>query len=97
MEAVSAKQLVGIITSFRRGPNAQNDREVLLKVENAASVGIAGTLIGSRVIYIDSHGNRFKGKIVAVHGKRGTLRARFDRGLPGQVLGKRCIIIPKTG
>ncbi len=87
------RQLVAVITSFRRGPNTQNDREVLLRVEGVTSVSEAGRLVGRKVLLIDSKGNRFKGRIIGVHGKRGTLRARFTRGLPGQVLGKRCLVI----
>ena len=29
------------------------------------------------------------GKIVGVHGRTGTLRVRFNRGVPGQALGSR--------
>ncbi|MDI6805626.1 MAG: 50S ribosomal protein L35ae, partial [Candidatus Bathyarchaeia archaeon] len=31
--------------------------------------------------------NKFVGKIVALHGKKGLVRVRFRRGLPGQALG----------
>ena len=29
------------------------------------------------------------GKIIGVHGRTGTLRVRFNRGVPGQALGTR--------
>lgn len=43
-------------------------------------------LVGRKVAW-KSGKNRIVGKIVALHGKKGLVRARFRKGVPGQALG----------
>ena len=40
----------------------------------------------------------FTGRIVGLHGKNGTVRVKFKKGVPGKALGKRVELIskPKT-
>ena len=48
----------------------------------------AKRMIGSKVGWpVDDP--KICGKIVGVHGRTGTLRVRFNRGVPGQALGSR--------
>jgi|TARA_B100000315_G_C14437931_1_gene523305 large subunit ribosomal protein L35Ae len=46
----------------------------------------AGMMVGLKVGWpVDEP--RIFGKIVGVHGRKGVLRVRFKKGLPGQALG----------
>jgi large subunit ribosomal protein L35Ae len=45
-------------------------------------------MIGSKVGWPDGD-PKIYGKIIGVHGRTGTLRVRFNRGVPGQALGTR--------
>jgi len=82
----------GIIVSCRRGPKTQKPKEYILRFPGIESVGKAAHLIGRKVAWpIEKHEAR--GKIVALHGKNGLVRARFKKGVPGQVLGSLVEII----
>ena len=61
-------------------------RECLIQFTHANSVSEAGQLIGRKVVWKEGK-NKFIGKIVGLHGKRGLVRARFRKGMPGQALG----------
>jgi len=82
----------GIIVSCRRGPKTQKPKEYILRFPGIESVGGAGRLIGRKVAWpVGEHEAR--GKIVALHGKNGLVRARFKKGMPGQALGSLVEII----
>ena len=61
-------------------------RECLIQFTHANSVSEAGQLIGRKVVWKEGK-NKFIGKIVGLHGKKGVVRARFRKGVPGQALG----------
>jgi len=76
----------GVIVSCRRGPKTQKPKEYILRFPGIESVGGAVRLIGRKVAWpMEKH--EAIGKIVALHGKNGLVRARFRRGVPGQALG----------
>ena len=76
--------------SFRRGRHNVKGNQVLIEIEGVDSRETASKFIGKRVVW-KSPGEKKKeiyGKITALHGNKGILRARFSKGLPGIVLGK---------
>jgi large subunit ribosomal protein L35Ae len=85
VNAVS-KIVQGVIISCRRGPKTQKPKEYILRFPGIESVSGAARLIGRKVAWpVGKHETR--GKIVALHGKNGLVRARFRKGVPGQALG----------
>ena len=80
------ENLTGIIISYRRGPRTQNPKECLLRFPGVDSVGEAGQLIGRKVAWPVKK-RKCRGKIVALHGRKGLVRARFQKGVSGQALG----------
>jgi len=82
----------GVIVSCRRGPKTQKPKEYILRFPGIESVSEAAHLIGRKVAWpIGKH--KARGKIVALHGKKGFVRARFRKGVPGQALGSPVEII----
>lgn len=81
-----AQQTVGVIINYRLGPKNQTSRECIIQFNHVKSVSEAGRLVGRKVAW-KSGKNKIVGKIVALHGRKGLVRARFRRGLPGQALG----------
>ncbi|MCW4052561.1 MAG: 50S ribosomal protein L35ae [Candidatus Bathyarchaeota archaeon] len=82
----------GIIVSYRRGPKTQKPKEYILRFPSIESVSEAARLIGRKVAWpVGKH--KARGKIVALHGKNGLVRARFRKGVPGQALGSLVDII----
>ncbi len=77
-----------VIQHFRQGRHHQNTKQMILKV--ADNVEGAAKAIGKSVSWTSSTGTVIKGKISALHGKNGSVRAIFaEKGLPGQSLGKK--------
>ena len=78
----------GRILNYRLGPRTQRSKECIIRFENVDSVSEASKLIGKKVTWRDMRVNdEIIGKIVALHGSNGLVRARFRRGVPGQALG----------
>ena len=81
------------VVSFRRGRHTQHTNQFLLEVDGTDSKAKASQLIGKRVVWKSPGKKEISGKITNTHGNRGVLRARFSRGLPGTVLGKKVDIL----
>ena len=81
-----SESLTGFIVSYRMGPKTQRSKECVLKFPNVKSSSEAAHLIGRKVAWPVGE-RKIRGKIVALHGDRGLVRARFRRGLSGKALG----------
>jgi large subunit ribosomal protein L35Ae len=75
----------GMIVNYRVGPRTQTSKQCIIQFAHINSVSEASRLIGRKVAW-KSGKNRIAGKIVALHGKKGLVRARFKKGVPGQAL-----------
>ena len=72
--------------NYRIGIRTQMSRECLVQFTSIDTAAKAGQLIGQKVIW-KGENKQFVGKIVGFHGKNGTVRVRFKKGVPGQALG----------
>ena len=76
------------IMHFRQGRHHVNSKQMILKVADTAEA--AEKTIGKTVIWTSPSGKEIKGKISALHGRKGNVRAIFsESGLPGQALGQK--------
>ncbi len=74
------------VMHFRQGRHHVYDHQMILKVADTAED--AEKTIGKTVTWTSPAGKELKGKISALHGKNGNVRAIFaEAGLPGQSLG----------
>jgi len=78
--------------NYRMGPKTQCCKEYILKFSGVESSEEAARLIGRKVAWPAGE-HKIRGKIVALHGKSGLVRARFRKGLSGQAIGTRVEII----
>jgi len=58
----------------------------LIQFADADSSSKAGQLIGRKVV-VKYGKNDFIGRIMGLHGKKGVVKAKFRKGVPGQALG----------
>ncbi len=73
---------------FRQGRHHQNTKQIILKAADA--VKEAEKFIGKTVSWTSPAGKEITGKISALHGRKGNVRAIFtESGLPGQALGQK--------
>jgi large subunit ribosomal protein L35Ae len=79
----------GIITNFRGSRRIKTGNQMIIEVAGVDDKVKAEKLVGKEVVWTapGKNKNQIKGKISAVHGNKGTIRAIFERGLPGQSLG----------
>lgn len=78
----------GTIVNFRRNSTGQKTNHLIITVDSIDSREKAEKMVGKKVIYYTGKKDMV-GKINAAHGNKGTLRAVFETGLPGQCLGKK--------
>ena len=77
------------IVSFRRSRHVTSPNQMILSIDGVSSKESAQNLVGKKVVW-RSPGKEPKvihGKISAVHGSKGCVRAIFEKGMPGQALG----------
>jgi len=86
------KTIQGSIVNYRTGPRSQHSKECILKFPDITSSGEAGRLIGRKVGWPVGE-RKIRGKITALHGKGGLVRATFRKGVPGEALGTSIEII----
>jgi len=80
----------GLILSYRTGMSAQKPKTYLIRVLEA-DYAESCRMIGHRVGW-PANDPKIQGKIVGSHGKKGTLKARFRKGLPGTALATQIMI-----
>jgi len=81
-----SEAIQGVIVGYRTGPRTQRPKECILQFSVIKSSGEAARLVGRKVAWPIGE-RKLRGKIVALHGKKGLVRARFKKGVPGQALG----------
>jgi len=86
-------KIYGILVNYRLGHSSQHNREFLIRIPNVNDNLKASKFIGHKAIWKSKRGIKIIGNILCIHGKNGVLRARFRKGLPGQVRGKDVEII----
>ncbi len=86
----------GVIVNFVRGGGRQYNNKVIVKVLDVKDSEI-GKLIGGKAIFVDSYGNKYKGRIIRRHGSRNPLViVRFKPNIPGQALGSLVELLPNV-
>ena len=77
-----------IVMHFRQGRHHVNPHQMILKVADTAEE--AEKVIGKIVTWTSPAGKEIKGKVSALHGRKGNVRAIFaEAGLPGQSIGQK--------
>jgi len=76
----------GTILSYRRGRHTQNVNQMLVQLESVNSREKAKEFLGKKLVWTSPSGKKIEGKILALHGNKGVLRAKFERNLPGQAI-----------
>ena len=76
------------VIHFRQGRHHVNPHQMILKV--AESAEDAEKVVGKTVSWTSPAGKVLQGKVSALHGRKGNVRAIFaDAGLPGQAIGQK--------
>lgn len=84
--SILAQKVHGRITNYRTGIREQTSNECLIEFENITSASLACKLVGQKVTWTNGT-TKLTGKVRGPHGKKGMVRVRFVRGVPGQAIG----------
>merc|ERR1712029_158334 len=79
--------------SYRRSRVRQYPNQALIQIDQVKCPDQAEKLLGHTVVWKNHEGKKrklMKGKITAVHGVSGVVRAKFVRNLPPISFGTRC-------
>lgn len=82
----------GVIVNFRGSHHTQSKSQMILEFQGVTSKEKAEALVGKIVVFKTPASNEIKGKISAAHGGNGAVRVIFEKGMPGQSLGKEVTI-----
>ena len=83
----------GTIISYRRGRHTQNTNQMLVRIENVSTKEQAEEYVGKHIVWITPSNKEMPGKIIAVHGSKGAVRAKFEKNLPGQSIASKVMIL----
>ena len=75
-----------VIINFRRGRHTQNNTQMVIKVQGTDSREAAEKLVGKTVSWESPAKKQIKGTILAPHGNSGAVRAKFEKGMPGEAI-----------
>jgi len=75
------------IVSYRRGKHTEYTNQYIITIEGVNNKNDAVKYVGRKVVWKTATGKEMVGKVTNTHGNGGALLVRFEKGLPGQVLG----------
>ena len=81
-----SQPVYGTIVNYRIGIRTQMPKWCLVQIMGENTVSKAGQLVGRKMI-LKFGENSFIGRIVSLHGKKGVVEVKFQKGIPGQALG----------
>jgi len=81
-----SQPVYGTIVNYRIGIGTQKPKECLIQFAHVNSASQAGQLIRRKVVWKQGD-SKFIGKIAGSHGKKGVVKVKFQKGVPGQALG----------
>ncbi len=84
-------EIKGIIKNYRLGVNTQKTNQYVIIIEGYDKAK-SSALIGKSAIWTTPSGKEIVGKVTGVHGNKGAIKVRFDKGLPGQAIGTDILI-----
>ena len=79
----------GVVVNFRGSHKTQYTSQMIIKIPEITSKEEAIKLINKKAIWTSPAGKQIIGIIKKEHGNNGALRVRFEKGLPGQAIGKK--------
>jgi large subunit ribosomal protein L35Ae len=87
-----SKPIYGTIVNYRIGIRTQNPKECLIQFAHLNSASLAGQIVNRKVVW--KQGDRkVIGKIAGSHGKKGVVKVKFQKGVPGQAIGTKVELI----
>lgn len=75
------------IKNYRRGRHTMYNNQYVVDPQGAKAKADAAKLVGMKAVWTTTSGKEIIGKVTHPHGGKGSVRVRFNQGLPGQAIG----------
>ena len=76
----------GKVIQFRRGRHTITEKHFLIEIEGIKNKKDAEKFVGKEIEWKSPAGKIIRGKVSGAHGRKGVVRAIFEKGLPGQAI-----------
>ncbi len=73
-----------IISNFRSGMKTRHTTQMIVIISGIDSREKVSTIMGKTLVWTSPAKSEIKGTIIAPHGNKVAVRAKFERGMPGQ-------------
>lgn len=77
----------GTIVNYKGGKHTQVGNQMIIAVDGVSSKEEAAKLVGKKVVY-NTGTKDITGEVRSAHGNSGAIRVLFEKGMPGQSIGK---------
>lgn len=84
------------IKNFRRGRRTQHTNQFVLVADSVDTKTKASALMGKKVEWKSTAGKIIQGKVSRIHGNKGAVIARMQKGLPGTAIGGKITVKEKA-
>ncbi|MBN2013690.1 MAG: 50S ribosomal protein L35ae [Candidatus Altiarchaeota archaeon] len=79
-------KMKGKVVNYRGGQRTQKANQMIIAPEKSSNKEDAGKLLGKKIEWTTPSGKKITGEVTRVHGRKGYVVARFEKGLPGQAI-----------
>lgn len=79
----------GTVKNYRRGIRTAKANQVIVELKDFNSRAKAMRLQGKKAFWKTPSGKIIHGKVMSAHGNKGAVRVRFEKGLPGAIMGSK--------
>lgn len=77
----------GKIVNYRGGKHTQKTNQLVVMIDEVKTKDDAKKLMKKKVEWTTPSGKKITGEVSKVHGNKGAVLVKFEKGLPGQALG----------
>lgn len=84
-----------IINNFKRGRKTQTTNQMIILLPKIMTKEDAQLYVGKKVVFVceGKEKKKINGEIRSTHGNSGALRVLFEKGMPGQSIGKKLEVL----
>jgi ribosomal protein L35AE/L33A len=90
-----SQPVYGTIVNYRIGIRTQMPKWCLIQIMGENTASNVGQLVGRKMI-VKFGKNRFVGRIMDLHGKKGVVKVKFQKGILEQALGAKVELLART-
>lgn len=81
-----------VISNFKQSRHTTHGNQMIVHIDGVSTKDDAAKLVGRKVVWTSPAKKEIKGEVRSAHGNSGAVRVLFEKGMPGQAIGKQARI-----